>query len=93
MQLGGNVIVGFHSSARHAMAVMAMCFIFEYGGEVLTNAELLKRKGGQQYSVALDAHWQSELTLGDNKLLSIDASTYTNVARWLNYRYATTFRV
>ena len=24
MQLGGNVIVGFHSSARHAMAVMAM---------------------------------------------------------------------
>lgn len=69
------------------------CFVFEYGGEVLTNAELLKRKGRQQYSVALDAHWQSELTLGDNKLLSIDASTYTNVARWLNHRYATAFKV
>lgn len=63
------------------------CFVFEYGGEILTNKELLKRESGHKYSVALDAHWQSELALGDDKLLSLDASTYTNVARWLNHRY------
>jgi len=62
-------------------------FVFEYGGEVVTNAELLRRWHGQKYSVALDAYWQSEVALGDDELLSINASAYTNVARWLNHRY------
>lgn len=63
------------------------CFVFEYVGEVVTNAELLTRGVGDKYSLALDAHWQSELNLGDESLLAIDASVYSNVARWLNHRY------
>lgn len=60
--------------------------MFEYGGEIVTNAELLRRGSGQNFAVALDAHWQSEVLLGDDLLLSIDASKYMNVARWLNHR-------
>ena len=63
------------------------CFVFEYVGEVVTNAELLTRGVGDKYSLALDAHWQSEVNEGDESLLSINASMYSNVARWLNHRY------
>lgn len=61
-------------------------FVFEYGGEVVTNAELLRRGAGEEHALILDAHWQSELTDGDDVLLSMDASRYSNVARWLNHR-------
>ena len=67
------------------------CFVFEYGGEVVTNAELLRRGAGKEHAPVLDAHWQSELTKRDDILLSMDASRYSNVARWLNHRKSVKF--
>ena len=32
------------------------CFVFEAGGEVVTNAELLRRGRREKYALALDAH-------------------------------------
>jgi hypothetical protein len=54
---------------------------------VVTNAELLRRRNRSKYSIALDADWKSEVTQGDESLLSIDSTVFTNVARWLNHRY------
>ena len=62
-------------------------FVFEYGGEIVSNAELLRRGSPSKYSLALNAHWQCEVTLGDDALLSIDASKFTNIAQWLNHRF------
>ena len=62
------------------------CFVFEYGGEIVTNAELLRRGIGQKYALALDAHWQSQVSQGDDLLLSMDALRYMNVARWLSQK-------
>lgn len=61
-------------------------FLFEYAGEVVTNAELFRRGHGSKYSILLDAHWQSEYSKTDKDLLCIDATEYTNLARWMNHR-------
>lgn len=62
-------------------------FLFEFAGEVVTNAELLRRGDRTKYAVALDADWESEAQNDDESLLCIDATDVTNVARWLNHRY------
>lgn len=61
-------------------------FLFEYSGEVVTNAELFRRGKATTFSLLLDAHWQSECSKSDAELLCIDASHRTNLARWLNHR-------
>lgn len=61
-------------------------FLFEYAGEVITNAELLRRGDRTKYSVALDADWESESQKDDDSLLCIDATDITNVTRWLNHK-------
>lgn len=67
-------------------------FVFEYAGEVVTNAELLKRGDRSKYTVHLDADWESEAQKDDNSLLCIDATIITNVGRWLNHRYICHFK-
>lgn len=62
-------------------------FLFEYAGEVVTNAELLRRGDRSKYALALDADWESEAQEDDDSLLCIDAMVVTNVARWLNHRF------
>ena len=62
------------------------CFFFEYAGEVLTNAELLRRGDQTKFSLSLTSDWQSELVEDDDSLLCIDSTFVTNVARWLNHR-------
>lgn len=62
-------------------------FLFEYAGEVVTNAELLRRGDRAKFSLSLTADWQSEADEDDNSLVCIDSTVVTNVARWLNYRY------
>ena len=45
---------------RTAESLHCGSFVFEYAGEVVTNAELLRRGDRTKYSVALDADWESE---------------------------------
>ena len=61
-------------------------FLFECVGEVVSTAELKRRGASVQYSLLLDAHWQSEATKSEKELLCIDSSSMTNVARWMNHR-------
>lgn len=66
-------------------------FVCEYIGEILTNIELdtrnTARKGhSDHYPVLLDADWSSETMLKDEELLCLDATTYGNVARFINHR-------
>ena len=55
-------------------------FLFEFAGEVVTNAELFRRGSGPKYSLLLDVHWQSESSKNDKELLCIDSSLCTNLA-------------
>ncbi|KAF5190607.1 Histone-lysine n-methyltransferase suvr4 [Thalictrum thalictroides] len=66
-------------------------FVCEYVGEILTNIELYQRNekstGNEKhtYPVLLDADWSSEGIL-DEEALCLDATTYGNVARFINHR-------
>ncbi|XP_062191430.1 histone-lysine N-methyltransferase SUVR4-like [Phragmites australis] len=67
-------------------------FVCEYAGEVLTSAELYERmiqnarNGKHMHQVLLDADWGSEGILRDEEALSLDASFYGNVGRFVNHR-------
>lgn len=66
-------------------------FICEYVGEIVTNTELderNKRSTGERhtYPVLLDADWGSEGVLKDEEALCLDATSYGNVARFINHR-------
>ncbi|KAL6900625.1 hypothetical protein ACP4OV_005301 [Aristida adscensionis] len=67
-------------------------FVCEYAGEILTSAELYERtvksarNGKHMHQVLLDADWGSERTLRDEEALSLDATFYGNVARFINHR-------
>lgn len=68
-------------------------FICEYVGEIVTNTELderNKRSTGERhtYPVLLDADWGSEGVLKDEEALCLDATSYGNVARFINHRYS-----
>ena len=71
---------------RTLQYLRAGCFLFEYAGEVVTNAKLLRRGDATKYSLSLTADWQSEAHEDDDSLLCIDSSFVTNVGRWLNHR-------
>ncbi|KAL6953133.1 hypothetical protein U1Q18_048288 [Sarracenia purpurea var. burkii] len=68
-------------------------FVCEYVGEVLTNMELFERNkksnGSERhtYPVLLDADWGSEGVLKDEDALCLDATSYGNVARFINHRW------
>uniref|UniRef100_A0A7N0ZWC6 Uncharacterized protein n=1 Tax=Kalanchoe fedtschenkoi TaxID=63787 RepID=A0A7N0ZWC6_KALFE len=65
-------------------------FVCEYVGEILTNAELYERnmKSTLKHAcpVLLDADWGSEKVLKDEEALCLDATTFGNVARFINHR-------
>uniref|UniRef100_A0ACD5ULJ3 Uncharacterized protein n=1 Tax=Avena sativa TaxID=4498 RepID=A0ACD5ULJ3_AVESA len=67
-------------------------FICEYVGEILTNNELYERNvqmtanETHTYPVNLDADWATEGVLEDDHSLSLDATFYGNVARFINHR-------
>uniref|UniRef100_A0A7N0U8S0 SET domain-containing protein n=1 Tax=Kalanchoe fedtschenkoi TaxID=63787 RepID=A0A7N0U8S0_KALFE len=65
-------------------------FVCEYVGEILTNAELFERNMKNtlkhSYPVLLDADWASEKVLKDEEALCLDATTFGNVARFINHR-------
>jgi SET domain-containing protein len=67
-------------------------FICEYVGEILTNNELYERNTQKTanerhtYPVNLDADWATEGVLEDDHSLSLDATFYGNVARFINHR-------
>ncbi|OVA19990.1 SET domain [Macleaya cordata] len=67
-------------------------FVCEYVGEILTNTELNERNmeindgERQTYPVLLDAAWGPEGVLKDREALSLDATFYGNVARFINHR-------
>lgn len=68
-------------------------FICEYVGEIVTNMELYernKRCAGEKhtYPVLLDADWGSEGVLKDEEALCLDATSYGNIARFINHRYS-----
>lgn len=68
-------------------------FICEYVGEIVTNTELFdrnKRCAGKKhtYPVLLDADWGSEGVLKDEEALCLDATSYGNIARFINHRYS-----
>lgn len=65
---------------------MAGTFVFEYVGEIVTNQELSTRKGKGKYAMNLDSDWRAENELSDDEALCIDASTFGNIARFLNHR-------
>lgn len=68
-------------------------FVCEYVGEIVTNTELYERnlqstgKERHTYPVLLDADWGSEGVLKDEEALCLDATSYGNVARFINHRY------
>ncbi|RYR38904.1 hypothetical protein Ahy_A09g044210 [Arachis hypogaea] len=68
------------------------CFVCEYVGEILTNAELYERvlhkssKDRHTYPVTLDADWGSERVLKDDEALCLDATYNGNIARFINHR-------
>lgn len=67
-------------------------FICEYVGEILTNIELYERntkrsnKDKHVYPVLLDADWSTEENLKDEEALCLDATTFGNIARFINHR-------
>lgn len=67
-------------------------FVCEYVGEILTNAELYDRNmqrrssGKHMYPVLLDADWDSDGVLNDEEALCLDATSYGNIARFINHR-------
>ena len=67
-------------------------FVCEYVGEIITNSELLRRNEQNKnkkhtYHVLLDADWTSEGYLKDEEALCLDATSFGNVARFINHRY------
>ncbi|OMO96100.1 hypothetical protein COLO4_15515 [Corchorus olitorius] len=67
-------------------------FVCEYVGEIVTNTELHernKKSSGRErhtYPVTLDADWGSESVLKDEEALCLDATSFGNVARFINHR-------
>ena len=68
-------------------------FVFEFAGEIVTNAELMKRRASgklgklEAFTLALDADWKSEQVVDDKVALCIDGTNFSNVSRFLNHRY------
>ncbi|KAK2665640.1 hypothetical protein Ddye_004214 [Dipteronia dyeriana] len=68
-------------------------FVCEYVGEIVTNMELYERNEERTtnderhtYPVLLDADWASEGHLKDEEALCLDATSFGNVARFINHR-------
>jgi SET domain-containing protein len=68
-------------------------FVFEYAGEIVTNAELMQRRAtaklgkSEAFTLALDADWKSEQVVNDDVALCIDGTNLSNVSRFVNHRY------
>lgn len=72
-------------------------FVCEYVGEIVTNMELYERNTQtaderHTYPVLLDADWGSEGVLKDEEALCLDATSYGNVARFINHRLVSSSR-
>ncbi|KAL8092149.1 hypothetical protein AgCh_034443 [Apium graveolens] len=87
----------FYDSWRKGLGLRTLenlpkgAFICEYVGEIVTNSELYDRNkqcAGEKhiYPVLLDADWGSEGVLKDEEALCLDATSYGNIARFINHR-------
>jgi SET domain-containing protein len=67
-------------------------FVFEYVGEIVTNAELMQRRAlgvlgkSEPFTLALDVDWISD-QVTDDVTFYIDSTVIGNVNRFLNHRY------
>ncbi|PWA85603.1 histone H3-K9 methyltransferase, WIYLD domain protein [Artemisia annua] len=66
-------------------------FVCEHVGEIVSNTELFERNEQNTdekhtYPVLLDANWSSEGFLKDMEALCLDATSFGNVARFINHR-------
>lgn len=65
-------------------------FLFEFVGEICTNAEMMERNNSRKssisYSLQLDADWHKEVISSDYDALCIDGAHFSNVSRFLNHR-------
>lgn len=68
-------------------------FVFEYVGEIVTDAELQHRRAlarlgqSEAYTMALNASWNQMEDYPGNVGFCIDATNFSNVTRFLNHRY------
>ena len=65
-------------------------FVFEFVGEILTNAKIMERNDlmstSTSYSLQLDADWRNEVTATDYESLCIDDAFFSNLSHFLNHR-------
>jgi hypothetical protein len=65
-------------------------FVFQYVGEVCSNAEVINRHEKSPihgwYTLDLNANWKTEAGVNDNEALCIDGFLYGNVGRFVNHR-------
>lgn len=82
---------------RTLQPVPARAFLFEYIGEIMTNTEQYYRnieyreKNIHTYTMLLDADYDMEINhfkdgLNDDEALTLDATRYGNVSRFVNHR-------
>jgi hypothetical protein len=75
---------------RTLQPLEAGTFVFEFVGEILTNAEMMERNDlmstSISYSLQLNADWRNEVTATDYEALCIDGAVFSNVSRFLNHR-------
>lgn len=71
-------------------AIPSGTFLFEYVGEVCSNAELITRDNQPPfhgiYTLDLNADWRTEAAVTDTEALCIEGMSYGNVARFVNHR-------
>lgn len=82
---------------RTLQPIPARAFLFEYIGEIMTNTEQYYRnieyreKNIHTYTMLLDADYDMEINhfkdgLNDDEALTLDATRYGNVSRFVNHR-------
>lgn len=82
---------------RSLEPIAARSFLFEYIGEIMTNSEQYYRnieyreKNIHTYTMLLDADYDMEINhfkdgLNDDEALTLDATRYGNVSRFVNHR-------
>lgn len=96
VQQGMKVKVGVYWTGEKGWGVRTFeaipvgSFVFEYVGEVVSNAELISRQQKSPihgwYTLDLDADWKVEAEVTDNNALCLDGYKFGNVGRFVNHK-------